>query len=1165
MKRRLLTGLLCCCLVFQTAASPVLAAEAAGYSADLSEEEVSDEAAAGDRLPDSHMQEEDQDAGQVPSEGESQEEDASDTLKGDEAKDGSSGDGQAEDNAVPSAGDSQEENGSAPGGDGSQGESGSVPAEEGSQEEGSTAPSEGDSQEESGPAPSGGGSQDDSTAPSEEGSQGEDNPAPSEEDSPNKDDVVSLPEDSQNEKETERPQEDISQLEEAALEQNGASSEQKEYTQDEVDALVSALPSMHVFINQSAALSNTLFQDLQYNASSKEGWSWKGADGLTLAASDTAPEQTYTAVYKKDGYKDLEIPVDVAISKINKITLSGDTYLTSSNDYQGSCRLTADITGSFVTDDELLEVLEITWASDKGAVKLLGEEQQLERALEAVDTGTDTVRAAVRLKGASTYKKNVTEFSVSYKITILEQSQSLADRFRIFISDRGTHATLDLNDYRQEEDASKSLTEISVDLDTLKESGMQTNMLDLEILAYEKDTELENASVKWSSTDAGVASVKMMDGQPVLLLKKKAGTAVITATAADKRKHAQIFTVRVQDYTPVVGTTSFTLNKFKEDGQDFTLLSINDNVIDSVNVLEYNGGTYEPSRLFDVDQQNDDENIWTVSFKDIREAEAIVKKKSYNCKLIMATEHGEYEKKVKITVEVTSPKATLKVVNKLNVFRLDESGRGAYSISSKYEIDKVTWTPYLEGSAEPYISGTYDPAAGRLYLSAQNVTKENYKQLLRTNYEGRKGKVTVSFKGFTESADYTFDKKADIVNKADAEYVVSDTTVYPGQGMIGRVLQVKEKDSGRRVIFGANDKVARVTKDTEVEIRNGNIELTYKGTASKTVKIKWTSPEYAQAVELSVKVNVIKDLEFNVPGTVYLNKQANNEAIVPLNVKGSDYPLDTFKWTSSALKKQVEEAKTISVQYNEDDQQLYIKLLKPEAFTKNTNYKVKLTGKVAEKVDVDDKEITLRVVTDEPTARMTGKGSINLLDREHTNMTYKPVLENVTDTVEDVELAGAGADYFIAEMDDDGNVLVYADENAPLKAKAKYQVRMNLTLASGCKVTSKAVTITPQEKKPKLKANMKKTTIYRYHPTDQVYQLDVTGSTYARIEDIRLVPAKKTGDFEYEYDDDGRGIVMLKEGNTVKKGTYSLSFHVYYEGMGLSSKPVTVKLSVAVK
>jgi len=96
--------------------------------------------------------------------------------------------------------------------------------------------------------------------------------------------------------------------------------------------------------------------------------------------------------------------------------------------------LIADITGSFVTDDELLEVLEITLASDKGAVKLLGEEQQLERALEAVDTGTDTVRAAVRLKGASTYKKNVTEFSVSYKITILEQSQSLADRFRIFIS-----------------------------------------------------------------------------------------------------------------------------------------------------------------------------------------------------------------------------------------------------------------------------------------------------------------------------------------------------------------------------------------------------------------------------------------------------------------------------------------------------------------------------------------------------------------------------------------------------------------------------------------------------------------------------------------------------------------------------------------------------------
>ena len=100
---------------------------------------------------------------------------------------------------------------------------------------------------------------------------------------------------------------------------------------------------------------------------------------------------------------------------------------------------------------------------------------------------------------------------------------------------------------------------------------------------------------------------------------------------------------------------------------------------------------------------------------------------------------------------------------------------------------------------------------------------------------------------------------------------------------------------------------------------------------------------------------------------------------------------------------------------------------------------------------------------------------------------------------------------------------------------------------------------------PKLTSNVSKLTFYRAFPIDRLYQIKVPIGSSVKIEDIRLVASKNADFFEYSYEDDGAGILSLKEASALKPGTYSLSFLVYYEGKGITSKPVTRKLSVTIK
>ncbi|HBN55668.1 MAG TPA: hypothetical protein DD414_02745 [Lachnospiraceae bacterium] len=1195
MKRRLLTGLLCCCLIFQTAASPVLAAETAGYNTDMPDEGASGEVVLDTGLPDSRTQEEDQDTPQVlsgeesslePSEGDFQDENGSGSAEGDFQDENGSGsaegDSQDENGSGTAGDDYQDENGSGTAGEDTPGESGSGSAGDDSQGEDGSASSEDDTKEIEDSQPvQGENLEEDETKTSDEAGL-EQNP-----------DISSDKGD-----ESQTPEEKTGESELMPSDMQSADTERK-YTWEEIrklQALLNGFFEKPVYTNVTPELSDALFpSEHRYNASTQKGWSWKHEDGvkaLALTASDSAPEQIYTAVYRDPAYSEvLELPVGLAVSRINKLMLTGDKCLTLSGNYKGSCEIEAVTTGYEVTRKDLEDLLQIEWKSSKGLVSLeAADGNTIKRNIAPVSPGSDTISATILLNGTDTYKKNVTKFTCSYKITVTDQV--IADHFDITVlgSDAYTNLKAD-EDYSLKTDReTDDLSEILIDLDALKNTSDKTGTMDLRIVAQKRSDNKQDedskpyedldipASVNWSSSDSGIASVRQTGDQHVLTIRKKGGAAVITATSKDKKKYTQTFIVRVLDYTPIVGTTSFTLNKYRETGEDLNLLAADGSEIIDVKVLEYDSDIkdYTESSLFKTVREEDGKFRL---FLDGGETGRITKKKSFNCKLEATVQCGgkdvpnspmRLNSKIKITVDTARPTATIKAVDKLNIFRLENSEPGSYSISSKYEVEDVIWEPSVDMGDKPYIAQAkkYDPATGRLYLCARNVTKENYTELLRSKYEGKAGYVSFLFKGYK---DYSAPVKctADVVCKADAEYAVEDISVCPGAGTISGILEITDSED-RPVRFHDEDYVEPVTAGVETDLlRNGKIELTYTGTASKTVKVRWESPMYASAVTLSVKVNVLKNVAFAVKNsTVILNTTMKNKVSIPFEIAGCDYPLDegSFTVTPSPALARLKTSGVVAINQYEEDQRIDIELLTEDEGAWAGDYSLKLKGTVEEgAVKVADKVLTVRIADKMPTVRVTGKGSINLLDRENTKITYKPSFTDISGVVEDVELLGTCADYFAAELGDEGNILVSADESAPLRAGTKYQLKMRLTLDNGYKVTTKAVTVTPKEKFPKLTANMRKATIYRFHPKDMVYQVSVPETSEVRIKDVLMVADKKSVYFDCDYDDDGRVIVALREGGAVKKGTYSLKFQVYYDGMGISSRPATARLSVAVK
>ena len=351
------------------------------------------------------------------------------------------------------------------------------------------------------------------------------------------------------------------------------------------------------------------------------------------------------------------------------------------------------------------------------------------------------------------------------------------------------------------------------------------------------DSELDLSSLKWSSTNAKIATIK---GNTVTVKKKADGAAVIMVAVKDGKKTVAegMLSIYVREYKPRLDATSFTLNTKLENAAITTgLVESYGNKIkaDTVKLYEYSkadkGYTVESTRLI----PSWENGVLTIKAVGELPKGAIKARLSMECYNEELDKTQTYTFDLKITVKNSVPAITAKQTGKFNLFYKDS-------------------TAQLKVTAKKA-----DVLAAELvdcdFVLTYNEEAKNYTVSYAPTYDGSakadaKGTLKVTVDGYAEPVT----KAITITTVTTAPKLVmtpASSTIHTALGQSGTAFNVTL--DGEVLPLTAEN--TTVTADFATAAVNGGVTLadvTASGTASVSVKL----PEWTQAVTLNHKVTL---------------------------------------------------------------------------------------------------------------------------------------------------------------------------------------------------------------------------------------------------------------------------------------------------------------------
>jgi hypothetical protein len=250
----------------------------------------------------------------------------------------------------------------------------------------------------------------------------------------------------------------------------------------------------------------------------------------------------------------------------------------------------------------------------------------------------------------------------------------------------------------------------------------------------------------------------------------------------------------------------------------------------------------------------------------------------------------------------------------------------------------------------------------------------------------------------------------------------------------------------------------------------------------------------------------------------------------------------------------------LSLTYSKDDGVILARIDDKEITAGRYTYNV--TAVTTDGLSVSG-NLTVSVVTKQKAdISLKASGSIDLLNRDGSGITYKITTKNYTDTITSVDLNGQNADRFTLTPYTDGSVKLQAKEGKSLKIKTAYPVTLQVTYTSGVKLL-KTVKVTPKQTAPKFTADVKSVTLFEsVAGADYAKDITFTGSKlYTDISSIKLV--NDQGAFSYTDKGDGKGSLSVKADASAKTGkTYTLKFAVTLKDAAANGAPVYVTVKV---
>lgn len=545
---------------------------------------------------------------------------------------------------------------------------------------------------------------------------------------------------------------------------------------------------------------------------------------------------------------------------------------------------------------------------------------------------------------------------------------------------------------------------------------------------------------------------------------KKGGRVYIELTAADETKSKKTVRFNAEDIMPKVEQSAVTIDKARKDITASVKWQLHTDTSVGVaeTVLPYTINGKESADFTVVVGKT--ENL-KAEVKVTLNNKAI-KNGKYKLKLQVPVIYSEavyanpFETEIVVTVKDTKPTASIKQSKKVNLLYKNNAECGMFEITPKGE-----WTiadVRLEDQSskkkcdyELQVSGNVirvglkdggDPknTKGKLVITTNEYAEKTVVKNVTIATENKKPAIVLSKKTESLYPNFYWDGNAystiELINKTTGE-VLSDYE-----------LQVKE---GRNwVSLNAEEGHSYASNKNQYTInhRDGRLVLTLNTEKKATDKFKfrvkqadWTDNNY---VELSYTIKVDTSVPKLVPGssTLVLNK---NEAIygsqlaqTKLTLKGGDNHFDeTYSVSFEGVDVKAENVRNKYLDFSFSDGKICVSFHDSDKnlATGKYKYSVRMWSENTRTVYTN---ITVNIVDAAPQKclKVKGKGTIDILNREDTAVTYTVKASNLQGRLVACHLIGPDANKFDVDGVNGGKIVVKASKNATLSTKVAYKV-----------------------------------------------------------------------------------------------------------------------------
>lgn len=638
------------------------------------------------------------------------------------------------------------------------------------------------------------------------------------------------------------------------------------------------------------------------------------------------------------------------------------------------------------------------------------------------------------------------------------------------------------------------------------------------------------------SSDTSVLQIKPNGSNQVAYTIKNYGKAQLTVTANDEIKSSWNIEVSILDKMPQIVQSQVTINKAgKNKSALLTVVYAEGYKADGTDAVTVDGSdfTYEDGRLI----------LQNTNLKGTASAKVKIK-----CIREDGTGSFTAEKTVKVKLVDKLPKVTWKQTKKVNAFYKNtaDNHAGILTVSA--------------GSASVSIVGM-NPSTDFEILPTEE--KDIYRIIIKDNREiSTPSKVTVQYT-ITDSTGTEFEAKKElkiaVENKAPTLVLSTKTdTLYPKAGFDDSVLTLTEKATGRPIAptsikynngeiikpISFNKNSYDIELDENARIRFKLHGYYTKGTDKITLGVEcseWTKPiniSYNLKVDInepklklsSSKLTINKNEDFGI----YQSIEST------LSLAGRATPFDgymTFDGPANILNHVIalddRGEGRIGVRLNASKEDLRTVSEGSYQFTVRANRDGWENGaSTTFKVDIKD-------FAKEKCIKVSKKGSIDVLRRSQTYITYTPKVSNLAGRVIDGWITGIDAGLFDAEYNTEkGQLCIRAKQNGieevwSYSTKGSYKITpvfvMETTDGYRYEIMAAQQTVKVTQGKPKITALSEYgNTLYREAGSGELtfgIAAELSNEKIA-IEDVTLVNYKK--DLTVSYDRETH-MVMLNQ------------------------------------